>query len=227
MSRRYILLDRETIEPKGEVDGWLDGIVLHRKIYGVLIAAFVTCLLFLLSAKNDVRKVSMSTQANLVSMKDSMQLIIDEAKTETEVTILHATIGKLSIMRGKPQLPSKDSLWKFIKSMDPWYPEYIMAQAIQETSCGVNCRQSGSHNMFGMTVPSKRETTATNVGSGDRYARYLSWELGVVDRILWELYVFHGKKPSEKEYVAKLSDYAEAYGYTEKITQIAKEYKNK
>ena len=102
-----------------------------------------------------------------------------------------------------------------------------MAQAIQETSCGINCRQPCSYNMFGMKVPSNRETTAINVGSKDTYARYKSWELGVIDRILWEIAVFGGKKPTEEQYREKLSMYGTADGYKEKITLIAKEYKDK
>ena len=172
-------------------------------------------------------KLSMTAKDNLTAVTDSMQVVIDDARTETEVTILHATIGKLSIRRGNPQLPSKDSLWRFIKSMDPWYPEYIMAQAIQETSCGKNCKQPGSHNMFGMKRPCSRETTAVNIHTNENYARYKSWELGIIDRILWELNAFHGKKPTEAEYIEKLSSYGTAEGYAEKITIIAKGYKNK
>ena len=227
MSHKYILMDKDTIEPKGEVDGSLNAIVLHRKISGVLIAAVVVLGMFLISSKAETRKISMEAQVSLMSVTDSMQAIVDEANTEAEVTLLHAAIGKLSIMRGKPQLPSRDSIWNFIKSMEPWYPEYIMAQAIQETSCGINCRQPGSYNMFGMKVPSNRETTAINVGSKDTYARYKSWELGVIDRILWEIAVFGGKKPTEEQYREKLSMYGTADGYKEKITLIAKEYKDK
>lgn len=227
MKRKYLLIDKETIEAKGEVDGWLDGILLHRKINIVLVVALATCLLFLFSTKSEVKRISMESEVKMVSVVDSMQSVIYDAKTETEVVLLHATTGKLSIMRGKPMLPTKDSLWRFIKSLEPWYPEYIMAQAIQETSCGVNCKQVGSHNMFGMKRPSCRETTATNTHTNDTYARYKSWELGVIDRVLWEINAFQGKKPTEEEYVAKLSSYGTAEGYVDRITEIAKGYKNK
>ena len=101
MSRKYILMDKDTIEPKGEVDGSLNAIVLHRKISGVLIAAVVVLGMFLISSKSETRKISIEAQANLMSVTDSMQAIVDEANTEAEVTLLHAAIGKLSIMRGK------------------------------------------------------------------------------------------------------------------------------
>ena len=78
-----------------------------------------------------------------------------------------------------------------------------------------------------MTLPSNRETTAMNIGTSDKYSKYKNWELSVIDRVLWELYVFNYKKPTKKEYLKKLKSYAEDEHYLDKIGKIADTYKKR
>lgn len=224
--KRYILLNSNTLENEGVLVGskHLWAILL----FSLFFVGYVFMVCFLIQMKN-TRLLKEKLELNeSVYMKnvDSLQCSIDHLNTMVEDCNLHSFIGQLYIKRTNHTTCNKENIWNFIKTLNVWYPEYIMAQAIQESSCG-KASPNGTNNLFGMTLPRNRETTAMNIGSSDRYAKYKNWELSVIDRVLWELYVFNYKKPTKKEYLEKLKTYAEDKQYVDKITKLSKNYKNK
>lgn len=223
--KKYIVFDKDTLEPK-KIIRQLD-YNLANGIGIALIALFaflfidVEIIRFL--EKREWKKEKTEMLAAHAKTVDSLQSIVDSVETVIIDYNLHAKIGKLYIRRDVHTPCNKDTVWGLIKEINPWYPEYIMAQCIQESGCGKN--QLAGYNMFGMTLSTGRETTAYNVGSGDKYSKYKNWELSVMDRILWEINIFGHKKPSRDAYVSRLKKYAQDTNYVSKIENIARGYR--
>lgn len=223
--KKYIVIDKDTLEQKTVIRQ-----TEYRLLGGVGIALIALFFLLFVDAevmrfleKRNWRQEKTGILNSNVKTVDSLQNIIDSTETIILEYNLHAKIGKLYIRRGEHTPCNKDTIWGLIKDVNPWYPEYIMAQCIQESGCGKN--QLEGYNMFGMTLSTGRETTAYNVGSGDKYSKYKNWELGVMDRILWEINIFGHKKPSQDVYVSWLQRYAEDPNYVSKIESIAEGYR--
>lgn len=224
--KKYIIFDGETLEHKGSMGGLrlllsrVPSIAAAAAVILLLAAAVVAVSVGWSRAGRDMER----TAAAHAETSDSLQREVDYMRTLAEKRNLYSHIGRLYIRRGHTPC-NRETVWAFIKEMNAWYPEYIMAQCIQESGCGDHALPG--HNMFGMTLPARRETTANNVGSGDKFAKYNNWELGVIDRVLWELAVFGNRKPSREEYVARLAGYSETPGYEKTIESIARKYRRK
>ena len=223
--KKYIVFDKDTLEPK-KIIRQLDynlanGIGIALIVLFALLFIDVEIIRFL--EKREWKKEKTEMLAAHAKTVDSLQSIVDSVETDIIDYNLHAKIGKLYIRRDVHTPCSKEAVWGLIKEINPWYPEYIMAQCIQESGCGKN--QLDGYNMFGMTLSTGRETTAYNVGSGDKYSKYKNWELSVMDRILWEINIFGHKKPSMEAYVSRLKKYAQDTNYVSKIENIARGYR--
>lgn len=224
--KKYVLLNKDTLKNEGVLVGSKH--LWTSLLFSLCFVGFVFMECFLIQMRN-TRLLKEKLELNeSVYMKnvDSLQCTIDYLNTMVEDCNLHSFIGQLYIKRTNHTPCNKENIWNFIKTLNVWYPEYIMAQAIQESSCG-STSPNGTNNLFGMKLPRNRETTAMNIGTSDRYAKYKNWELSVIDRVLWELYVFNYKKPTKKEYLEKLKTYAEDEHYIDKINKLSENYKNK
>ncbi len=126
--------------------------------------------------------------------------------------------------------PTHDNIWMFILECDPWYPDIIMAQAVQESSCGKSNVAKRCNNLFGMTKPSKRKLRC-DINRGNKkeiYAEYNSWKMSVIDRIFWEKWVFRNKagKPTREEYLKAIGKVynTETSDYVDKLHITSKKY---
>lgn len=193
----------------------------------VVILLFVSIgfnLYFYFNGKKQVEELEQCYTKQINSLADSLTYELELTKTQVELKTIHEIYGKISISKEKTKQPNPEDIWEFILTLDTWYPEYIMAQAIVESSCGTLMPQN-SNNMFGMTVPKSRETVAINTKSDDKYAKYNNWKESVIDRVLWELNAFDCIKPTEDEYIEKLKGYASSPTYLSAIKKISKQYK--
>lgn len=177
--------------------------------------------------KIENRKTEISYEDRIKSLHDSLTYELDYAKTLTEKCHIYTEIGRVSVERNFNYEINEDSVWNYIKSLDVWFPEYIMAQAVVESQCG-KLMPYNSNNLFGMTNPNKRETTAIQPNqSNSIYAKYKNWKMSIIDRVLWELSIFDNIKPTEDAYVKQLGKYAQSTTYLIAIKSKAKEYKNR
>lgn len=173
------------------------------------------------------KKLVTAYESKIKTLGDSLQFELNYAKTLAEKCHIYTEIGKVSVEREKYHILTEDSVWDYIKSLDVWYPEYIMAQAVIESQCG-KVTPNRSNNLFGMTIPQRRETTAIQTNNkNDVYAKYKNWKMSVIDRVLWELDIFRNIKPNEEEYVKRIGSYAQSPTYLDKVKSVAKTYKNK
>ena len=178
----------------------------------------------IVSSKNTIAELNDRHLNEMIVLSDSLTNELDFIKTQLEVKSIHEIYGKISISKEMLDDASIDDVWNFILSLNVWYPEYIMAQAIVESGCG-ELMPANSNNMFGMKVPKTRESVAINKGSDEVYAKYKNWKESVIDRVLWELNVFNYIKPTEEEYLAKIKKYATSETYLNAINSVAKRYK--
>lgn len=127
-----------------------------------------------------------------------------------------------------------DNIWAFIQECDPWYPDVIMMQAVIESGCGKSVVAKRCNNLFGMKKPESRELRCdiNRWNKRETYAEYQNWKTSVIDRILWERWMFKDRKtkPTINEYLNMLDKVynKEVEGYAKGIhKQAAKYRKNK
>lgn len=193
----------------------------------VLILLFVSIFLnvyFFVNNKKTIEHLTTEYKQNISQITDSLTTELEFTKTLIEIKTIHEIYGRISMSKEKIGKPTTNEVWDFIQTLDAWYPEYIIAQAIIESGCGTLMPQN-SNNMFGMTVPKTRESVAININTSDKYAKYNNWKESVIDRVLWELHIFKCIKPSEDQYIARFTKYATSPTYVSSVQSIAKQYK--
>jgi hypothetical protein len=147
---------------------------------------------------------------------------ISQASGESDGT-LEALVGKYHIFPNKSV--SDSIIYEVACECGAWYPDIIMAQYEIESNRGKSALARSSNNLFGMRIAVRRPTTQLSGMSNSGYGVYLNREHSIIDRILWERWVFKGEKPSREEYMTRLSSiYAESPTYRETIETTAKKY---
>ena len=107
------------------------------------------------------------------------------------------------------------------------FPDVVFAQAVLETGHFTSKLFRDSNNLFGMKVPSKRETLSVGKIKGG-YAVFENWEKSVNDYLLWQDYILRNKNiNSQKEYL-KLIDriYAENEKYVLLLHRIMSKHQH-
>lgn len=134
----------------------------------------------------------------------------------------------------KEKVPTQmDSVFKVIVESGAWYPEIIMAQFIIESGSGTSNVSKNASNYFGMKKIGEGSRSRPNLQikgmdySG--YGMYMNWQHSILDRVLWDLWVFKTKKPETvDEYLRKIDGiYAEDPGYVVKLRSIAASWRDK
>jgi len=156
--------------------------------------------------------------------KDTDEIVncISQISGETDGT-LEALIGKYHMYPNKKM--SDSTVYEIICECGAWYPEIIMAQYKIESGGGKSTLAKSSNNLFGMRVAMRRPTTQLSGTSNSGYGVYLNWEHSIIDRILWERWIFKGEKPNYESYMSRLETiYAESSCYRATIETAARKY---
>jgi len=159
--------------------------------------------------------------------KDTDEIVncISQASGETDGT-LEALIGKYHMFPNKKM--SDSTVYEIICECGAWYPDIIMAQYQIESGSGKSTLAKSANNLFGMRIAMRRPTTQLSGMSNGGYGVYLNWEHSIIDRILWERWIFKGEMPSREAYMNRLAAiYAESPCYRETIEATAQKYKVK
>lgn len=124
-----------------------------------------------------------------------------------------------------------DKVYKMCIQSGAWYPEIIMAQFIIESGSGTSQLAKNARNFYGMKYIGTKGRPTLQIPNMDyhSYGMYLNWQHSVLDRVLWDDWVFKKKKPETRElYLAKLDGvYAEDPNYVTKVVRIAREWEGK
>lgn len=134
-------------------------------------------------------------------------------KDETELSLEHS-IGYWFI--NTPKDINDSILYKFLVNNNAWYPDILLKQAKIESSNYSSDVYLNANNLYGMKKLGKRQTTQLN-NTYKGYGCYSNWCLSVLDRMLWDMFMFDNVKPSKEEYLKAMSIYAEDTNYIKKI----------
>ena len=104
------------------------------------------------------------------------------------------------------------------------FPEIVFAQAVLESGHFTSSLFERANNLFGMKVPTKRETTA--IGSTNGYSKYQHWHDSIYDYKLWQEFLFSKRgELSKAQYYAYLKKwYASDKKYVNKVQNKVKEF---
>lgn len=115
---------------------------------------------------------------------------------------------------------NKQNLWYLIKTLNIEHPEVVFAQAVLESGAFKSGLCKYNNNLFGMKLPTRRETVAVGA-SKSGYAKYTHWTESVEDYALYQQYVFRKGKFGKSEYFNYLDKrYAEGENYSLKLRNI-------
>jgi uncharacterized FlgJ-related protein len=130
--------------------------------------------------------------------------------------------SKIEAMKANTEL-NEENVYFAIITLGIKYPEVVMSQVMLESNSLKSKLCKNNNNLSGMTVPSKRETTAKNKKG---YAKYTSWLESIIDYKLYQDYILSKHKiTSRKQYIAFLhKNYAKSPHYKVTITKMAKYY---
>ena len=134
-------------------------------------------------------------------------------KDETELSLEHS-IGYWFI--NTPKDVNDSILYKFLVDNNAWFPDILLKQAKIESSNYSSDVYLNTNNLYGMKKVGKRQTTQLN-NTYKGYGCYNNWCLSVLDRMLWDIFIFDNIKPSKEEYLKAMSMYAEDTNYIKKI----------
>lgn len=235
-SKKYIIMDSENYSIAGKTELNQFDIRILKYIKDIKAIAFVATLfvLFLIiqqsmSHRIEINKLNTHYNTHVSNSLNDLDSNLNTCLEIIQQNHFNALIAEATIFKHHEK-PTRDNVWKFIEECNPWYPDIIMAQAIQESSCGQSNVAKRCHNLFGMNKPKKRDLCCdiNRYNVSEPYAEYLNWKASVIDRILWDLWVFkdYEQIPSKEEYLRVIGSVynTESEDYVSKIVSIAKNY---
>ena len=135
------------------------------------------------------------------------QLLEDEQMLSLEYSIGYWFINE-------PETVNDSILYQFLVDNGAWYPEILLKQAKIESSNYTSNVFNNTCNLYGMKKVGKRQTTQLK-STYNGYGCYTNWCESVLDRMLWDIFMFGNNKPTKEEYLSAMNIYAEAENYVE------------
>lgn len=231
----YIVLKRENLETVSTVKSkdWL----FKKNLFSFIIAGCILVTAVSLSLLT-VYEIKHFRHIQFLEKMHEYEVNVhlaanDSLQSELDETVRANTLADKcyeSVVEKCPPI-THDRLWEFILECDPWYPDIIMTQAVQESGCGKSAVGRRCCNLFGMKKPSSRSwrCDSNRHNKKEQYAEYENWKLSVIDRILWEKWMFrnHKGKPDLDKYLEAISKVynTETPGYAETIYKNASKYR--
>lgn len=119
---------------------------------------------------------------------------------------------------------SEDNVYLTLLFYNIKYPDVVMSQIMIESAYFTSKLFKSNNNLLGMTIPSKRQTTALN--KNGKYAQYSSWIQSILDYKYYQDWVLSKNKiDNKKQYIAYLhKNYAKSPTYKSKLTKLSQNY---
>lgn len=239
-TRKYKLMRSDDLMFIGEIEIRDDDLMFIDRIrymkIGMLALVAVLIVISVLFAVKYTTTVSALNRkiensiSEIACERDSCANAIKEIERSDKFSIVCAEV----FCYAECETLTHDKLWEFIQECDPWYPDIIMMQAVIESGCGKSDVAKRCHNLFGMKKPGARglRCDINRWNKKETYAEYPNWKASVIDRILWDKWLFRDRKtkPTIEEYLDMLDKVynTEIDGYAKGLyKQAAKYRKNK
>lgn len=235
LNRKVSIYDTDTLEPIGDYKEDQVGImkenemVLDFRTYWPTWLIFISLMIGLcvISWKvADMYEASLYKIKQLETENAQLQSVIEITEHELNIEIL---AGKYATLR-TPAPTDMNEVYKMCIQSGAWYPEIIMAQFILESGSGTSQIASSARNFYGMKYIGTKGRPTLQIPNMNvsGYGMYLNWQHSVLDRVLWDDYVFNKVKPTKEQYLTKIKNvYAEDPNYINKILRIANEWEVK
>jgi len=146
--------------------------------------------------------------------KSDNEILTEKIQQEEQMLSLEYSIGYWFI--NQPEQINDSILYAFLKDNNAWFPDILLKQAKIESSNYSSNIYLNTNNLYGMKKVGKRQTTQLN-NTYKGYGCYNNWCLSVLDRMLWDIFIFDNVKPSKEEYLKTMSIYAEDSNYIKKL----------
>lgn len=200
--------------------------IKYMKIYNSLAITTIFTVMFIIIVllSGTLIYQHMLYSKNVNNLTSEYTIMNDQLHEKIQTDIIYKETGEAFINNDIP-FPT-DSLIKvydYIKELKAWYPEVIFAQLLLESNNGKSFLAKNYNNYFGM----KKAKTRPSLQLPDTYNGYaikLNWQHSIIDRILWDRYMFKNNKPNKTDYIKSLSIYAEDTDYISKLKQVLKKY---
>ena len=137
------------------------------------------------------------------------QLLEDEQMLSLEYQIGYWFINE-------PETVNDSILYQFLVDNGAWYPDILLKQAKIESGNYTSDVFKNSCNLYGMKKVGKRQTTQLK-STYKGYGCYTNWCESVLDRMLWDIFMFGNNKPTKEEYLSAMNIYSEDMNYESKI----------
>ena len=130
-----------------------------------------------------------------------------------------------SIIKTQNDVLTKRGLYEQIIKYGIKFPDIVFVQAILESGEFTSKLFKSANNLFGMKVPSKRESAKIGVTQSG-YSKYEDWRYSVYDYSLWQDHMLKTRDDiTKKQYFALLGRvYAEDPQYVNKLKRRISEY---
>lgn len=229
LNRKVRLHDAETLEYIGEYDKERVGIIGETELVLDFRRYWPTWVIFILLVFGICATGWYTADKYCAVVETNKQLVeyIEVAEYDLNVELL---AGRYATSR-TPVPTDMNEVYKMCIQSGAWYPEIIMAQFIIESGSGTSSVSKKARNFYGMKyIGTKgRPTLQIPDMNVSGYGVYLNWQHSVLDRVLWDDWVFSKTKPESREkYLAKINGvYAEDPNYIAKVLKIASEWEVK
>lgn len=208
---------------------------IRRRIFLPLILVIACMVMALLTLSFGIR----NQRIKINELEEQTQTYKTEVETYEKLTSLNmeylnveALAGRYATYKGA-STTNRDTIFKFICESGAWYPEITMAQVIGESGGFQSNVGRNGRNGFGMKKcgegPKSRPNLQIPGVNFNGYGIYMNWYHSVLDKHLWDLWFFSGKKPENRaEYLNKMCGiYSEDKEYVKKLLSIAKDWESK
>lgn len=207
--KKFIVIRRSNLEPVANIyckDEWIKG----KRLMLISLGGWCAALIFLsiimwqcISYNKNVYKLKNEYKEQLLIRNDNIDsLKFSIEKIERSEVLMRRCY---EVQTTKCPKPTHDNIWEFIKKCDPLFPDIIMTQAVLESDCGKSNVAKRCNNLFGMKKPYSRELRCDIYRNNKKeiYAEYLDWRYSIIDRILWDKWLFRNYKtrPTIDEYM--------------------------
>lgn len=226
LNQKVRLHDAETLKYIGEYDKGRVGIIGETELVLDFHRYWPTWVIFILLLLVICAQGWYTADKYCAVMETNKQLVeyIEVAEYDLNVELL---AGRYATSR-TPVPKDMNEVYKLCVQSGAWYPEIIMAQFIIESGSGTSSLAKKARNFYGMKYVGTKGRPTLQIPNENvaGYGMYLNWQHSVLDRVLWDDWVFSKTKPETREaYLAKINGvYAEDPNYIKKVLAIADDW---
>ncbi len=236
LNQNVRVFDDKSLEYLGTYEKNRVGIIGKHEIVLDFPSHFITWIYIGLIMVGMILCMSFESKKLQKTYEDYKEVVL-ENQTLKEYVAIAELDNRIEILAGRyatsrTPIPSdRDEVYKMCVQSGAWYPEIIMAQLILESGTGTSSIAKNARNLYGMKKVGENGRPTLQIPGVDwnGYGMYLNWQHSILDRVLWDFWLFKKIKPATREeYLNRIDGiYAEDPDYIKKVLALAGEWEQK